>query len=247
MTDGSVRDTGVLRDYGFPVFSISTTPARAPTRTSPGPATPSSTAAASSFRPGDAIVGDDDGCVVIPAAVAQEVYDIAHSREVVEDIVKEEPSQNPGPLASTTPLSPARSSPTPPWPSSLSPRAMIPRSSRTPPRAPAPAPASASPAPPAAASSPAPALPATTPPLPTLATTTRRRLRRDEVLRKFAEHKACAVLRTPIEGACTPAMDAAVAGGFKLAEFTLTTPGASTPSRSTRALAPTCSPAWALS
>ena len=45
------------------------------------------------------------------------------------------------------------------------------------------------------------------------------------VLKQFAEHKACAVLRTPIVGACTPAMNAAVDGGFKLVEFTLTTPG----------------------
>ena len=47
----------------------------------------------------------------------------------------------------------------------------------------------------------------------------------NHVLKEFAEHKACAVLRTPIVGACTPAMQAAVDGGFKLIEFTLTTPG----------------------
>ena len=47
-----------------------------------------------------------------------------------------------------------------------------------------------------------------------------------KVLDMFSEHKACAVLRTPIVGACTPAMTAAVDGGFKLIEFTLTTPGA---------------------
>ena len=35
--------------------------------------------------------------MVIPAAVAQEVYDIAHSREIVEDIVKQELTENPGP------------------------------------------------------------------------------------------------------------------------------------------------------
>ena len=45
------------------------------------------------------------------------------------------------------------------------------------------------------------------------------------VLKQFAEHKACAVLRTPIVGACTPAMNAAVDGGFKLVEFAITTPG----------------------
>jgi regulator of RNase E activity RraA len=39
---------------------------------------------------GDAIIGDQDGVVVVPAAVAQEVYDIAHSREVIEGIIKEQ-------------------------------------------------------------------------------------------------------------------------------------------------------------
>ena len=48
-------------------------------------------------RPGDAIVGDQDGVVVVPAKVAETVYGIAHGREVIEDIVKEELTQNPGP------------------------------------------------------------------------------------------------------------------------------------------------------
>mmetsp|Transcript_16124 Transcript_16124/g.33711 ORF Transcript_16124/g.33711 Transcript_16124/m.33711 type:complete len:258 (-) Transcript_16124:305-1078(-) len=45
------------------------------------------------------------------------------------------------------------------------------------------------------------------------------------VLDKFTEHKACAVLRTPTASAAPKAMQAAVDGGFKLIEFTLTTPG----------------------
>ena len=48
-------------------------------------------------RPGDAIVGDQDGVVVVPAKVAEKVYSIAHGREVIEDIVKEELTKNPGP------------------------------------------------------------------------------------------------------------------------------------------------------
>ncbi|KAL3912729.1 MAG: hypothetical protein SGPRY_008235, partial [Prymnesium sp.] len=41
-------------------------------------------------RPGDAIIGDQDGVVCVPAAVAQQVYDNAHGREEIEVIIKEE-------------------------------------------------------------------------------------------------------------------------------------------------------------
>ena len=45
----------------------------------------------------DAIVGDQDGVVVVPAAAAEKVYEIAHGREVVEEIIKAELIANPGP------------------------------------------------------------------------------------------------------------------------------------------------------
>ena len=48
----------------------------------------------------------------------------------------------------------------------------------------------------------------------------------DAVLKKFAEIRACAVLRTATSEACPLAMQAAVDGGFKICEFTLTTPNA---------------------
>ncbi|MHC4128718.1 MAG: bifunctional 4-hydroxy-2-oxoglutarate aldolase/2-dehydro-3-deoxy-phosphogluconate aldolase [Planctomycetota bacterium] len=48
----------------------------------------------------------------------------------------------------------------------------------------------------------------------------------DEFVRFFGSHKASAILRTPIEGAAAPAMEAALRAGFKVIEFTLTTPGA---------------------
>jgi hypothetical protein len=48
-------------------------------------------------RPGDAVVGDQDGVVVVPSKVAEKVYSIAHGREVIEEIVKEELTNNPGP------------------------------------------------------------------------------------------------------------------------------------------------------
>jgi len=46
----------------------------------------------------------------------------------------------------------------------------------------------------------------------------------ERVLDKFAEIRACAVLRTPTSEACPKAMQAAIDGGFEICEFTLTTP-----------------------
>jgi 2-dehydro-3-deoxyphosphogluconate aldolase/(4S)-4-hydroxy-2-oxoglutarate aldolase len=48
----------------------------------------------------------------------------------------------------------------------------------------------------------------------------------DAVLQKFAEIRACAVLRTATSDSCPKAMQAAIDGGFKICEFTLTTPNA---------------------
>lgn len=46
----------------------------------------------------------------------------------------------------------------------------------------------------------------------------------EAVLDTFAKIRACAVLRTPTSEACPKAMQAAIDGGFKICEFTLTTP-----------------------
>ena len=40
------------------------------------------------MRPGDAIIGDDDGVVVIASSIVDEVIQIAHEREEVEDVIK---------------------------------------------------------------------------------------------------------------------------------------------------------------
>lgn len=47
----------------------------------------------------------------------------------------------------------------------------------------------------------------------------------ESVLDRFARDRVCAVLRTPTAEAAPKAMTAAIDGGFKIAEFTLTTPG----------------------
>lgn len=51
-------------------------------------------------------------------------------------------------------------------------------------------------------------------------------MRPDEFVELYGRVRASAILRTRIEEAAGPAMDAAIRGGFRIVEFTLNTPGA---------------------
>jgi len=106
VTDGSVRDTDELLNYGFPVFSYSTTPKQGPAAMQPWACNSVVNCGKVVVRPGDAIVGDQDGVVVVPAAAAEKVYEIAHGREVVEEIIKAELVANPGPPGKYYPFKP---------------------------------------------------------------------------------------------------------------------------------------------
>jgi len=97
VTNGSVRDTDEVLSYGFPTFSHSVTACQGPAAMQPWRCNEVVNMNGTVVRPGDAIVGDQDGVVVVPAKVAEKVYSIAHGREVIEVIVKEELSKNPGP------------------------------------------------------------------------------------------------------------------------------------------------------
>lgn len=97
VTDGSVRDTDEIINYGFPCFSYSTTARQGPAAMQPWECNGVISVSGVTVRPGDAIIGDQDGVVCVPAKVAEKVYNIAHGREVIEDIVKEELIKNPGP------------------------------------------------------------------------------------------------------------------------------------------------------
>lgn len=97
VTDGSVRDTDEIINYGFPCFSHSTTARQGPAAMQPWECNGVVSLSGTTVRPGDAVIGDQDGVVVVPAKVAEKVYSIAHGREVIEDIIKEELVNNPGP------------------------------------------------------------------------------------------------------------------------------------------------------
>ena len=97
VTDGSVRDTDEIINYGFPCFAASTTARQGPAAMQPWECNGVVSISGVTVRPGDVIVGDQDGVVVVPAAAAEKVYSIAHGREVIEGIIKEELTKNPGP------------------------------------------------------------------------------------------------------------------------------------------------------
>ena len=88
VTDGSVRDSNSLLEYGFPVYSASTTAKQGPAEFWPWQVNDAIQCGGVLVRPGDAIVGDDDGAVVVPAAAVDQVIAIAHEREEVEGVIK---------------------------------------------------------------------------------------------------------------------------------------------------------------
>ncbi len=88
VTDGGVRDSISLKEYGFPVYSASLTAKQGPAEFWPWQVNDAIQCGGVLVRPGDALVGDDDGVVVVPQSIVEEVIEIAHQREEVEEVVK---------------------------------------------------------------------------------------------------------------------------------------------------------------
>ncbi len=88
VTDGGARDSQSLKEYGFPVYSASTTAKQGPAEFWPWQVNDAIQCGGVLVRPGDAVVGDDDGAVVVPRAIVDEVIQIAHEREEVEGVIK---------------------------------------------------------------------------------------------------------------------------------------------------------------
>ncbi|WP_395242730.1 fumarylacetoacetate hydrolase family protein [Agromyces sp. MMS24-K17] len=81
VTDGGVRDADAVAAVGLPVYSAGAHPAVLGRRHVPWDVDVTIACGGTTVQPGDVVVGDADGVIVIPPALAEEVADAALAQE----------------------------------------------------------------------------------------------------------------------------------------------------------------------
>src|SRR5699024_1748742 len=90
VTDGAVRDAVVTADLEIPVFHGGAHPAVLGRRHVPWESDVAIACGGTTICPGDIVVGDDDGALVVPPAVAEELVDAAAEQELREEFIAEQ-------------------------------------------------------------------------------------------------------------------------------------------------------------
>lgn len=85
VTDGLVRDVAQIRRTGLPVFATGLTPA-APTKHGPGQINTVIACGNVVVQPGDIVLGDEDGVVIVPHDAATRVVEVVRTRQAHEQM-----------------------------------------------------------------------------------------------------------------------------------------------------------------
>lgn len=93
VTDGGVRDYEAVREIGLPVFAQGPHPAVLGRRHVPWDFDLAIGCGNATVVPGDIIVGDDDGVIVIPRDIAEDVVDAALAKEHEDEWVAQQVSE----------------------------------------------------------------------------------------------------------------------------------------------------------
>lgn len=99
VVDGGTRDTPFIRDQGFPVFTAYQTPEDSVPRWELLDWDIEVVVGGVDISPGDVVVGDEDGVVVVPEGIAAEVLEAAEAKVDDEDAVRAAIREGVSPLA----------------------------------------------------------------------------------------------------------------------------------------------------
>ncbi len=88
VTDGAIRDLDAVNEYGYTLFAGGRTGAVGAPDVWPHEANATIQCGGAAVRPGDLIVGDDDGVVVVAASIAEEVIYWVEEHEQAEEYIK---------------------------------------------------------------------------------------------------------------------------------------------------------------
>ena len=89
MIDGGCRDVRLIETLGFPVFARFVTPEDSTWRWEVTATREPITIGTVRIDPGDWVVGDEDGVVVVPAAGAEDVLAAAEAKVGTESLVRD--------------------------------------------------------------------------------------------------------------------------------------------------------------
>lgn len=89
VTDGGVRDFDAVAEFDIPVFSTGAHPSVLGRRHVPWDTDITIACGGATVQPGDVIVGDGDGVIVIPQSLVEEVLDEAYKQEIQDGWVVE--------------------------------------------------------------------------------------------------------------------------------------------------------------